>query len=287
MSWPPWRRAPNQPDISPLEDRQVATEKLQDDSVTKEKIGPSAVTTAGLADRNVTRDKLALGAIGMPIGSVFWASYSAPDPGCLACQGQSLLRSDYPALFAKIGTTWGAADGTHFSLPELRDRIPIGAGDIGALGTRFGSATYDLGHVHASAAHAHSHSHADDHYHRYSKAHDHGLQSTTDAGAHSHGGRTQLNNGNVNNGVYLASGSFQHDHNIDTSTDHHHDLDLSNYDPGAQDSEQRRRWADGILQSTTDADATSTTPGNTGPAGSASQSIMPPVAALVAFIVAN
>jgi len=34
--------------------------------------------------------------------------------------GASLLRSDYPDLFAKIGTIYGAIDGEHFNLPDDR-----------------------------------------------------------------------------------------------------------------------------------------------------------------------
>lgn len=42
-------------------------------------------------------------------------------PGWLPCQGQAVLRAQYPALFAAIGTTWGAGDTiTTFNLPEVR-----------------------------------------------------------------------------------------------------------------------------------------------------------------------
>lgn len=44
----------------------------------------------------------------------------------LSCDGQSVLRSAWPKLFAAIGTIWGSVDGTHFNLPNLRDRSPIG-----------------------------------------------------------------------------------------------------------------------------------------------------------------
>lgn len=46
----------------------------------------------------------------------------------LQCDGASLLRDDYPDLFAVIGTNYGSLDGTHFSLPDLRGRTPSGAG---------------------------------------------------------------------------------------------------------------------------------------------------------------
>ncbi len=42
-------------------------------------------------------------------------------PGWLPCSGQTVLRSQYPALFAYIGTTWGAGDNVStFNLPEVR-----------------------------------------------------------------------------------------------------------------------------------------------------------------------
>jgi microcystin-dependent protein len=47
------------------------------------------------------------------------------------CYGQSLLRTSYPDLFTAIGTTFGAADGTHFSLPDLRGRNVAGKDDMG------------------------------------------------------------------------------------------------------------------------------------------------------------
>ena len=43
--------------------------------------------------------------------------------GYLLCNGASLLRSSYAALFAAIGTIYGAADGTHFNLPDYRDKM--------------------------------------------------------------------------------------------------------------------------------------------------------------------
>ena len=47
--------------------------------------------------------------------------------GYLLCNGASLLRSTYPTLFSAIGTIYGAVDGTHFNLPDYRDRMIIGA----------------------------------------------------------------------------------------------------------------------------------------------------------------
>jgi microcystin-dependent protein len=67
----------------------------------------------------------------VPIGVVWqYAGTSAPS-GFLFCYGQSLVRTDYADLFTAIGTTYGAADGTHFSLPDYRGRVPAGKDDMG------------------------------------------------------------------------------------------------------------------------------------------------------------
>jgi microcystin-dependent protein len=56
---------------------------------------------------------------GPPAGTIIdFAGTSAPT-GYLLCNGASLLRADYSDLFSAIGTTWGAVDGTHFTLPNF------------------------------------------------------------------------------------------------------------------------------------------------------------------------
>jgi len=47
----------------------------------------------------------------------------------LDCAGQTLLISQYSALYALIGTTYGGNGTTTFMLPDLRGRAPIGFGD--------------------------------------------------------------------------------------------------------------------------------------------------------------
>lgn len=51
--------------------------------------------------------------------------------GTIFAYGQSVLRADYPELFAVIGTTYGAVDGTHFNIPDLRGRVVAGKDDMG------------------------------------------------------------------------------------------------------------------------------------------------------------
>lgn len=59
---------------------------------------------------------------------IAYAGTTSPDSRWLACDGASLVRVDYADLFAVIGTNYGAADGSHFSLPDLRGRTATGAG---------------------------------------------------------------------------------------------------------------------------------------------------------------
>jgi microcystin-dependent protein len=71
----------------------------------------------------------------VPVGAVnMWVTGTAPS-GWLLCQGQELAIADYSALSGVLGTTYGAltngsgASGTtHFRLPDLRGRTPMGAG---------------------------------------------------------------------------------------------------------------------------------------------------------------
>lgn len=73
-----------------------------------------------------------------------FAGGNVPD-GFLLCNGSSYSRTAYPELFAAIGTTWGAGDGsTTFNVPNLAERVPVGAGGGYALGATGGEATHIL-----------------------------------------------------------------------------------------------------------------------------------------------
>jgi microcystin-dependent protein len=70
--------------------------------------------------------------IGNIVGMVQdFAGADAPS-GWLLCYGQAVSRSTYSALFAKIGTTYGAGDGsTTFNLPDCRGRVAAGKDNMG------------------------------------------------------------------------------------------------------------------------------------------------------------
>lgn len=65
--------------------------------------------------------------------------------GWLYCNGQSVSRVTYAALFAEIGTTYGAGDSsTTFNLPDWRGYFMIGVSAVYAAGATGGAATVTL-----------------------------------------------------------------------------------------------------------------------------------------------
>lgn len=72
----------------------------------------------------------------VPTGAVIPYAGSTAPFGWLLCNGASLLRTTYSILFDVIGTTYGSVSGTHFTIPDLRSRIPLGAGSGAGLTTR-------------------------------------------------------------------------------------------------------------------------------------------------------
>ena len=84
--------------------------------------------------------------IAAPVGSVYTFAGTAVPVGWLKCNGALLSRTTYASLFAVIGTTYGAGDGsTTFALPDLRGEFVRGADDGRGVdaGRVFGSAQSD------------------------------------------------------------------------------------------------------------------------------------------------
>ena len=83
--------------------------------------------------------------------------------GYLLCDGSAVSRTTYATLYAVIGDTFGAGDGsTTFNLPDLGGRVPLGVSQSHALGTTGGSETVTLteselpAHVHEVPQHGHA-----------------------------------------------------------------------------------------------------------------------------------
>lgn len=86
-------------------------------------------------------------ASGAITGEIRMLAMTTVPTGWLNCDGSSVLRTDYGALFTAISTVWGSVDSTHFTLPDFRGRFLIGDG-TGAgltarvLGTYIGAESY-------------------------------------------------------------------------------------------------------------------------------------------------
>ncbi|HWR54029.1 MAG TPA: tail fiber protein [Bryobacteraceae bacterium] len=62
------------------------------------------------------------------IGSLMLVPYNYEPHGYAFCDGRLLPISQNAALFALLGTQFGGDGKTTFALPDLRGRVPIGAG---------------------------------------------------------------------------------------------------------------------------------------------------------------
>ena len=64
--------------------------------------------------------------------------------GWRACDGALLSINQNSALFSILGTTYGGNGQTTFALPDLRNRVPMGATNPTAIGQATGNATVTL-----------------------------------------------------------------------------------------------------------------------------------------------
>jgi microcystin-dependent protein len=115
----------------------------------------------------------------IPVGMVMpYGGLSTPT-NFLTCDGAAHSRTTYSALFAIIGTSYGAGDGsTTFNVPDLRGRTVYGYDatqtEFNALGKTGGAKTVSLV-LNEMPSHAHA------------NTHDHAASSTTTNGSHTHG----------------------------------------------------------------------------------------------------
>jgi microcystin-dependent protein len=79
----------------------------------------------------------------LPVGRVeAYAGAIVPD-GWLLCDGSSQNTADFPELFDAISYAWGGSGAT-FNLPDLRNRVGLGAGDDFSLADVGGTQTETL-----------------------------------------------------------------------------------------------------------------------------------------------
>ena len=106
----------------------------------------------------------------VPAGTVIWTARNTAPTGYVICDGSLKSRTTYASLFAAIGTTFGAGDGsTTFGVPDLRGEFVrgwnSGANDQGGTSTvdsgrAFGSNQTEMigPHTHPISDPGHNHS---------------------------------------------------------------------------------------------------------------------------------
>jgi len=81
---------------------------------------------------------------GIPTGTIVpWSTASVPT-GYLECNGQSVSRTTYAALYAIISTTYGSDDGSSFSVPDLQDNVAVGKSGTKNLASTGGANTVSV-----------------------------------------------------------------------------------------------------------------------------------------------
>jgi microcystin-dependent protein len=135
-------------------------------------VGAVAVGTGLLGDGSsgdpVRLDPGSVAGFVVPTGTVTSFAGAAAPAGWLMCNATPVSRTVYADLFAVIGTTYGAGNGsTTFNVPNLVDRHAVGAGASYARGATPGNST----HSHSTPNHTHP---VSGHTHTV-PAHEHGL----------------------------------------------------------------------------------------------------------------
>ena len=117
-------------------------------------------------------DLTSVGNVVVPLGgTIEYPVATPPSSQWHLADGTAISRAIYASLFTLIGTTFGIGDGTTtFNLPDYRDRMSIGAGNLYAAAITGGEATHTLttaelphqthtvtdpGHNHTDAGHSH------------------------------------------------------------------------------------------------------------------------------------
>lgn len=167
-----------------------------------------------------------------PIGQVIWHLGSAAPTGYLICQGQAVLQSAYADLWAHfqangLHSIYGFT-GTTFTLPDLRNRSPIGSGSTYTLGQLVGSLTaagpphtHPGSHSHGTVSHTHT---GASHTHPGSHSHDAG---TLTVASHTHTVNIDHNHPAFNSGgENTFAATFSTYPGATTNVSHNHSVDV-------------------------------------------------------------
>ena len=157
-----------------------------------------------------------------PAGQVGWFAMASAPTGWLKANGVAVSRTTYAALFASIGTTWGAGDGsTTFNLPDLRGEFARGLDD--GRGVDTGRA---MGSAQAAAMLDHTHT-----------------GTTSTAGAHNHGATIPQHSGDSDRGDRPSNFSIDTPNALPTDGAHTHTITTGNPSAGGGNETRPRNVA--------------------------------------------
>lgn len=81
------------------------------------------LTATAVTAGTLTSNEISASAGLNPAGTILAYGGASAPTGYLICDGSSVLRATYAALFTAISTAYGSADGTHFNLPDCRGQF--------------------------------------------------------------------------------------------------------------------------------------------------------------------
>lgn len=168
----------------------------------------------------------------IPVGGLMpYAGATSPE-GWLLCDGTAINRTTYANLFALIGTTYGSGNGTTtFNVPDMRSRMPIGAGAGTGLTSRALAATGGAESVVIASGNLPTHTHSIAHDHAdvtstgQSVGHTHSIDPPNTTSGNDNTGHTHsidppsTGSGGIDTNHY--HGTVNHTHSVDTAAGSH------------------------------------------------------------------
>lgn len=192
----------------------------------------------------------------LPAGVIVGYGGGTAPTGWFLCQGQSLNRATYPALFSAIGVSYGEGSnpGTTFAIPDLRQRFPLGkaaSGTGSTIGGTGGSKDALLvSHSHTVNSHSHPGSSISGGSHNHSASsntsgstHSHAVPDTKTSSSTTHTHIASANpawvasdpspvSGDTFDATTNSSGSHTHGITVNTDTSHSHTNSVASEAPG-------------------------------------------------------
>ncbi len=152
-----------------------------------------------------------------PVGTYIEGAWTSAPNGYLLADGSAVSRTTYSALFAVIGTTYGAGNGsTTFNLPDTRGRVTVQQSadvEFNSMGELGGEKTHIL-----SIAEMPSHTHIQNPHNHSQNPHSHGVTINRETNTETGGNSSRLTGTSSGSGQGLATATTTATNNATTAT---------------------------------------------------------------------